>query len=58
MILIFREEMYKLDKNEPHESDGIAELILAKQRNGPTGTVKTAFIKGQTKFRPLAPDQQ
>lgn len=58
VILIFREEMYKLDKNEPHESDGIAELILAKQRNGPTGTVKTAFIKGQTKFMPLAPDQQ
>jgi replicative DNA helicase len=58
VILIFREEMYKLDKNEPSESDGIAELILAKQRNGPTGTVKTAFIKGQTKFMPLAPDQQ
>ena len=55
VILIFREEMYKLDKNEPSESDGIAELILAKQRNGPTGTVKTAFLKGQTKFMPLAP---
>jgi replicative DNA helicase len=58
VILIFREEMYKLDKNEPHESDGIAELIIAKQRNGPTGTVKTAFLKGQTKFMPLAPDPQ
>ena len=55
VILIFREEMYKLDKTEPSEVDGIAELILAKQRNGPTGTIKTAFLKGQTKFMPLAP---
>jgi replicative DNA helicase len=54
VILIFREEMYKLDKDQPAESDGMAELILAKQRNGPTGTVKVAFLKGQTKFMPLA----
>ena len=39
------------------ETDGIAELILSKQRNGPTGTVKTAFIAGQTKFMPLAPGE-
>jgi replicative DNA helicase len=56
VILIFREEMYKLNKDEPSENDGIAELIIAKQRNGPTGTIKTAFLRGQTKFMPLAPD--
>ncbi len=55
VIMIFREEMYKVDKSEKAETDGIAELIIAKQRNGPTGTVKTAFIAGQTKFMPLAP---
>ena len=55
VIMIFREEMYKPDRSVPSEIDGIAELILAKQRNGPTGTVKTAFIAGQTKFMPLAP---
>ncbi len=55
VIMIFREEMYKPDRSAPSEIDGIAELILAKQRNGPTGTVKTAFIAGQTKFMPLAP---
>ncbi len=55
VIMIFREEMYKLDKSEKAETDGIAELIIAKQRNGPTGTVKAAFIAGQTKFMPLAP---
>ena len=55
VIMIFREEMYKSDRSVPAETDGIAELIIAKQRNGPTGTVKTAFIAGQTKFMPLAP---
>jgi replicative DNA helicase len=54
VIMIFREEMYKVDKSVPSDVDGIAELIIAKQRNGPTGTVKTAFISGQTKFMPLA----
>ncbi len=53
VILIFREEMYKTS-NEPAETDGIAELILAKQRNGPTGVVKLAFIKQQTRFANLA----
>jgi replicative DNA helicase len=54
VILIFREEMYKADRSEPSDVDGLAELILAKQRNGPTGLVKAAFIAGQTKFMPLA----
>jgi replicative DNA helicase len=54
VIMIFREEMYKHDKTQPSDVDGIAELIIAKQRNGPTGTVKAAFISGQTKFMPLA----
>ena len=55
VILIFREEMYK-QNNEPAESDGTAELILAKQRNGPTGLVKLAFLRQQTRFANLAPD--
>ena len=53
VILIFREEMYK-QSNEPAETDGIAELILAKQRNGPTGIVKLAFLRQQTRFANLA----
>jgi replicative DNA helicase len=53
VILIFREEMYK-QTNEPAETDGIAELILAKQRNGPTGVVKLAFLRQQTRFANLA----
>jgi replicative DNA helicase len=53
VILIFREEMYK-QSNEPAESDGTAELIVAKQRNGPTGVIKLAFLRQQTRFANLA----
>jgi replicative DNA helicase len=50
VAFIFREEMYKPD--DP-ELDGIAEIIIRKQRNGPTGTVKMAFIKSSTRFESL-----
>ena len=53
VALIFREEMYK-HGDEPSESDGVAEIILAKQRNGPTGTIKLAFLREQTRFANLA----
>jgi len=50
---IFREEVYKPD--DP-DLEGRAELIIAKQRNGPTGTVRLAFIKRSTRFENLAKD--
>jgi replicative DNA helicase len=52
VVLIFREDMYKQD-DQPTETDGVAELIVAKQRNGPTGTVKLAFLREQTRFANL-----
>jgi replicative DNA helicase len=51
VAFIFREEVYKPD--DP-ELDGVAELIIRKQRNGPTGTVKMAFLKSSTRFESLA----
>jgi replicative DNA helicase len=53
VMLIFREDMYKTD-DQPSDTDGIAEIIIGKQRNGPTGTVKLAFIREQTRFGNLA----
>ena len=53
VMLIFREEMYK-QRRQPPDPDGIAEIIIAKQRNGPTGTVKLAFLREQTRFGNLA----
>ena len=51
VMFIFREEVYKPD--DP-ELDGRAEIIIAKQRNGPTGRVKLAFLKRSTRFESLA----
>jgi len=55
VMFIYREDMYA-DKNEPAaEGNGVAELIIGKQRNGPVGVVKLAFIREFTRFENLAP---
>jgi replicative DNA helicase len=46
VAFIYREEQY----NRTEENAGIAEVIIAKQRNGPTGTVNLAFLKEFTRF--------
>jgi replicative DNA helicase len=46
VAFIYREEQY----NRTEENEGTAELIIAKQRNGPTGTVNLAFLKEFTRF--------
>ena len=51
IMFIYRDEYYTKDAcKEP----GVAEIIIAKQRNGPTGTVKLAFLRQITKFESLA----
>ena len=51
IMFIYRDEYYTKDQcKEP----GVAEVIIAKQRNGPTGTVKLAFMNRFTKFENLA----
>ncbi len=55
VMFIFREEVYKPD--DP-ELEGRAEIIIAKQRNGPTGRVKLAFIKRSTRFENMAAEDQ
>lgn len=52
VLMLYREEYYADKQTE--ENKGIAEVIIAKQRNGPTGTVKLAFIKEYTRFETLA----
>ena len=49
VAFIFREEMYKATD----ENKGVAELRIGKQRNGPTGTVKLAFLREYTRFENL-----
>ena len=52
VMFIYRDEYYN-----PEETDqqGIAEVHLAKHRNGPTDTVKLSFLKRYAKFADLAP---
>jgi len=50
VLMLFREDYY----NFTEENKGIAEVIIAKQRNGPTGSVKLAFISEYTRFETLA----
>ena len=49
VMFIFREDMY----DETPENQNTAEIIVGKQRNGPTGVVKLAFLKQQTRFESL-----
>jgi replicative DNA helicase len=50
IMFIYRDDYY----NKESKDQGVAEIIIGKQRNGPTGTVKLAFIKPMTRFENLA----
>ena len=50
VVLLMREEYY----NPTEENRGIADCIIAKQRNGPVGTIKLTFIKEYMRFENLA----
>jgi replicative DNA helicase len=51
VAFIFREEYYAKDlENLDEDKKNVAELLISKQRNGPTGTVKLAFLKEFTRF--------
>ncbi len=55
VMFIYRDEYY--NKDNP-DNKGKAEIIIAKQRNGPVGTVELAWIAEQTKFANLAHDSK
>lgn len=52
IMFIYRDEYY----NKESPDKGLAEIIIGKQRNGPTDTVKLAFLGHYTKFENWAPD--
>ncbi len=51
IMFIYRDDYYNKESKEP----GVAEIIIAKQRNGPVGEVKLTFLKPLTRFDNLAP---
>jgi replicative DNA helicase len=54
IAFIYRDEMYHRDSKEP----GVAEVIIAKQRNGPTGTAKLTYLTQFTRFENYAPEEE
>ena len=52
VLLLHREELFKLDPAQ----QGVAEVIVAKHRNGPTGSVELTFLKHQARFANTALD--
>ena len=50
VAFIYRDEYY----NEESDQQGLAEVILAKHRNGPTDSLKLSFLKRYAKFADLA----
>lgn len=51
IMFIYRDDYYNKDSRDP----GVAEIIVSKQRSGPTGTVRLAWISHLTRFESLAP---
>ncbi|MEJ2077235.1 MAG: replicative DNA helicase [Acidobacteriota bacterium] len=56
VLFVFRPDLYA--KDDEAEESGVAEIIIGKQRNGPTGVVKLAFIDQWTKFENLAREME
>ena len=50
IMFIYRDEVYNPETAEK----GVAEILLSKQRNGPTGTVKLTFLGQYTRFENYA----
>lgn len=54
VLLVYRPEFYEIQKfRDGKSTEGIAEIIIAKHRNGPTGDIKLVFVKDYARFENL-----
>jgi len=61
VMFLYRPEVYGREKfpdDEATSTENVAEIIIAKQRNGPTGNIKLAFVKEYARFEHLAQARQ
>lgn len=57
VMFVHRPEMFGITVQDNEPTEGMAEIIIGKQRNGPTGTSKLAFIKQYARFENVAISQ-
>ena len=57
VALLWRESYYTADEDEKKEKEGLAELEIAKHRNGPVDRIKLTFLKSITRFEDRATDR-
>jgi replicative DNA helicase len=57
VAFIFREDLYQDKSQPPTDAQGVAELIIGKQRNGPTGVVNLTFLAQFMRFESAAREQ-
>jgi replicative DNA helicase len=53
VLFLYREDYYDLEKAQKENKENICEVIIAKHRNGPIGTVELFFHKEYTRFNDL-----
>lgn len=53
VLFVHRPEMYGIETEEGQPTEGIAEIIVGKQRNGPTGKARLTFVKHYARFENL-----
>ena len=54
VLFVHRPEMYGIKSEDNKSVEGVADIIIGKQRNGPTGEVQLSFIKEYARFENLA----
>lgn len=57
VMFLYRDAYYNKDNPDSDVPENVAELSIAKQRNGPTGTIKLCWLGEYTRFTNLGPDQ-
>ena len=56
IMFVYRDDVYKFQKPADRPPQGIAEIIIGKQRNGPVGVAELMYMSPYTSFEDIAPD--